>query len=68
MQHEILSLIRDKIQPFLEKCRRLFAGTDYALQYVRTQIQQIKSSSSNELKEKLIEKIDDFIVERIVYA
>jgi len=32
---ELLALIRDKICPCLEKCRRLFSGTDYALKLIR---------------------------------
>lgn len=32
---EILHLLRDKIIPFLERCRRLFAGTSYALNHLK---------------------------------
>jgi hypothetical protein len=63
-------MIRDRIIPFLERCKRLFAGTDYALKEVRREIGQISKTCKNllELKERVIEKIDEFIVERIIFA
>lgn len=63
-------MIRDRIIPFFERCKRLFAGTDYALKELRREIGHISKSSKNlnELKEEVIEKIDDFIVERIIFA
>lgn len=63
-------MLRSKIVPFLERCKRLFAGTQNALNEVRKEIGTISQSCKDlaELKEQLIEKIDDFIVERIIVA
>ena len=67
---ELLQLIRDKIVPYLEKCRRFFSGTDYAMQYIRTQITKIapRSSGLSEMKEELFKILDEFINERIIFA
>lgn len=35
---ELLQVIRGKIIPFLERCKRLFAGTENALSDVRKEI------------------------------
>lgn len=63
-------MIRDKIVPYLNKCKRLFAGTETALQYIRSRIGKFAETTNNlnELKVKLMECIDDFIMERIIYA
>jgi len=67
---ELLKLIRDKIVPYLERCRRLYAGTENAFQYVRNQIGTLSNETSNlnQLKEQLLVRIDEFIMERIIYA
>ena len=52
-------MIRDRIIPFFERCKRLFAGTDYALKELRREIGHISKSSKNlnELKEEVIENL-----------
>jgi predicted DNA-binding protein len=72
------------IQPFFEKCKKVVGnkifsgvgdkersmsdGTENAVIYLRNQIGRTNASDINELKKKLIENVDDFIIERIVYA
>jgi len=48
----------------------MHSGTKYALQYIKQKIGDLAQSTSNlnELKDKVIEAIDEFIMERIVYA
>lgn len=67
---ELLYFIRDKIIPFLERCRRLFDGTQYALNHIRQKIGHFSKRCQNldELKDKMVETIEIFIAEKIAFA
>lgn len=67
---ELLSLIRDKIVPFLEQCNRFSSGTEYAVRHVRTQIgnMRLDNKSLEDLKEQILNIIDTFIKLRVLYA
>jgi hypothetical protein len=67
---ELLFFIRDRIIPYLERCRRLFAGTQSALNHVRQKCGNLSKSCQNldELKEKLVETIENYIAEKITFT
>lgn len=67
---ELQHLIREEIIPYISNCRRLLSGTKYAIQFIRTMIDKIAKTSQNlqDLKDQLIESVDEFIKERIIYA
>jgi hypothetical protein len=67
---ELLLLLSDKIIPFLERCRRLFAGTSYALNHLKQQVGHLSKTCKNleELKERMVESIEDFIASKITFA
>lgn len=62
--------IRDEIVPFLRKCRRLYAGTEISLKYIRDQIskQGQQTKTLDELKVNMIEAIDEYITNRVIMA
>ena len=63
-------MLSEKIIPFLERCRRLFAGTSYALNHLKQQVGHFSQSCKNleELKESMVESIEDFIANKITFA
>lgn len=67
---ELMSLIRDKIVPLLEQCSSFSSGTEYAIRHLRTQVGNMRQNckSLEDLKEKILECIEDFIKLRILYA
>ena len=66
----MLKLIRDRIVPYLQKCIKMTSGTKNALQYVRNEIGKAAEKTDNlpALKEAMVEIIDSFIMERMIYA
>lgn len=67
---DLLKHIRDQIEPYIKECRHLYAGTLFAIKFVKNQIGIQGQNTKNlvELKKKLIEQIDEFIKEKIIYA
>ena len=63
-------MIRNKILPYLERCKRLYAGSKYCVTFLCDRLQMYieQTKDLNELKEKLMEAIDYFIMYKIVYA
>ena len=61
-------LLGDVIEPLFVKCRRLFSGTLYAMNFVRTMLAKKVSMDLTELKSRILEILDDFLIERILVA
>lgn len=67
---ELLEYIRDFIEPYIKKCKMLYAGTLHAIKYVKNKISVFSQETKNlaELKAEMITTIDEFIMEKILYA
>ena len=42
---QLIGLIRDEVVPYIEKCKRLFSGTKYALVFIRNKITKLALKS-----------------------
>ena len=65
---QLIGYIRDTIEPFIGKCKRLFAGTNNVFTNLKDKISKLKTNDMQQLKDEMLSEIDEQMMIKIIYA